>query len=60
MFPGSTILQDGDFEDDVPVHECSDPAHRALGHDWTAPNGRRICGECHPPAHSNLVARRAA
>ena len=33
MFPGSTILQDGDFGDDVPVHECSDPAHRALGHD---------------------------
>jgi hypothetical protein len=55
IFPGSTVIKEGDLEGAGPVHECGDPAHRALGRDWTAYEGRRICGECHPPAHPDYL-----
>jgi hypothetical protein len=58
--PGSSLIREGELEGGGPVHECSDPAHRALGREWTARDGRRICGEYHPPAHPSLVALRAA
>lgn len=38
-----------DPSDNEIVHECVSPMHRRQGHDWTAPNGRVVCGLCHPP-----------
>lgn len=29
---------------------CRYPAHRRVGADWETPDGRLVCGVCHPPA----------